>query len=51
MNYSDELDMVLKDELTNLINVARKKEEPFDKGQIEKFYKLYKKKKNGLPIV
>ena len=26
MNYSDELDMVLKDELTNLINVARKKE-------------------------
>ena len=41
MNYSDDLDIVLRDELTNLIDVARNKEVPFNEGTIEKYYEKY----------
>ena len=45
MNYSDDLDKILKDELTILIEKARGKVMPFDKETIEKYYKQYKKVK------
>ena len=43
MNYSDDLDKVLKSELSNLIGRVRKKEEPFCKGIVENYYETYKK--------
>ena len=42
MNYSDKLDMILKSELTELINIVRKKEMAFKKGKVEHYYDLYK---------
>ena len=41
MNYSDDLDEVLKNELAILINKARNKEIPFDKSIVDKYYKMY----------
>ena len=43
MNYSDDLDKVLKEELTVLIEKARGKVSPFDKETISKYYNEYKK--------
>ena len=43
MNYSDDIDKILKQELTILINKVREKEYPFNKETIEIYYKLYKK--------
>lgn len=48
MNYSDEIDTVLKEELSNLIELVRAKEGPFAKGQVEAYYSIYKKYKNEL---
>ena len=42
MNYSDELDKILKSELSNLIELVRKKEGAFKPGSIEKYYEKYK---------
>ena len=42
MNYSDDLDSVLKNELTILINKARNKEIPFQKDIIDNYYQMYK---------
>ncbi len=42
VNYSDELDMILKSELTKLINKVRNKEYPFQKEIINKDYEVYK---------
>ena len=42
MNYSDDIDKILKQELTILINKVREKEYPFNKETIETYYKLYK---------
>lgn len=42
MNYSDDLDLVLKNELTILINKVRDKMVPFDKETIDEYYKVYK---------
>ena len=42
MNYSDELDKILKDELTILIDKARNKEDPFNKDTINKYHEIYK---------
>lgn len=42
MNYSDEIDKILKDELSSLIDIVRKKEYPFDKESLEKHLKMYK---------
>lgn len=46
MNYSKEIDYILKEELTNLINIVRKKEYPFKKNTVEKYYNMYKIEKN-----
>ncbi len=45
MNYSDELDKILKNELTILIDKARAKENPFNKETINKYHEIYKKVK------
>ena len=42
MNYSADLDKVLKSELSVLIEMARKKEEPFSHSIIEHYYEIYK---------
>ena len=46
MNYSHEIDLILKSELSNLIELARAKVGPFAKGQVETYYPIYKKFKN-----
>ncbi len=47
MGYSAELDKVLKSELTNLIDMVRKKELPFAPGTVEDYYEKYKKLKKS----
>ena len=42
MNYSDDIDKILKFELTNLIDLARKKTGPFEQGTVQKYYEIYK---------
>ena len=43
MNYPDRLDFILKYELGNLIEMVRKKEDPFNKKSIEDYYEIYTK--------
>lgn len=43
MNYSKDIDNILKDELTILINKVRNKEFPFNSDMIKKYYLEYKK--------
>ena len=43
MKYSKELDIILRSELTALINRVRNKEFPFNKSDIDKYYEEYKK--------
>ena len=43
MNYSDNLDMILKSELTALIELVRNKELAFEKGTIEYYNDIYNK--------
>lgn len=45
MHYSKEIDSILKNELTELINIVRKKEYPFDRESIKKYYQIYIKVK------
>lgn len=42
MNYPKDLDIILKSELTNLINMKKQKEFPFSKKTIKKYHELYK---------
>ncbi len=42
MNYSKEIDKVLKFELSNLIEMARGRTGPFTVGKVEEYYHLYK---------
>ena len=47
MNYPEAIDKILKEELTNLINLVRNKENAFEPGVVEKYCNLYNKiKKN-----
>ena len=47
MHYPKELDMILKRELTELIDMKKQKKEPFFPETIEKYYEIYKNiKKN-----
>ena len=46
MHYSEEIDLILKDELTKLINVVRKKEGAISPGTVEYYCNLYSKIKN-----
>lgn len=48
MKYSDDLDKVLKEELTDLINLARAKDHPFQTEMVEHYYEIYKDVKKGL---
>ena len=43
MNYSKDIDEILRDELTVLINKVRNKEFPFNNDVIKKYYLEYKK--------
>ena len=45
MNYSDTLDKILKDELSSLIEMVRKKKLAFTPGVIEEYNKMYNKMK------
>ena len=45
MNYPESIDKILKTELTNLINLVRKKEKAFSKGTVEYYCGLYSKMK------
>ena len=44
MNYSKDLDKILKSELSNLIDFAKSKKGPFDKDEITDYCNDYKKK-------
>ena len=46
MKYPTIIDKILKRELTNLINLVRKRELAFAYGEVEKYCNLYKKIKN-----
>ena len=47
MNYPKELDVILKSELTELINMKKEKMFPFNKKNIKKYHELYENiKKN-----
>lgn len=43
MNYSNEMDKILRNELTKLINIVRNKEFPFDRKSLNRYYEEYKK--------
>lgn len=45
MNYSNDIDKILKSELTELINMVRRKEKAFKKGTVERYCNEYNKKK------
>ena len=47
MHYSNEIDLILKSELTNLINMVRRKELAFTPGAIENYNEFYKKIKQN----
>ena len=42
MHYSEQIDHILKSELTRLINLVRKKELSFEPGTVESYYEKYK---------
>jgi len=42
MNYSEEIDMILKSELNDLIEMKRKEIGPFQKGVVRNYYEIYK---------
>ena len=48
MNYPKEIDDILKDQLTELINLVREKKIPFDKETIEYYYNIYNKVKKEI---
>lgn len=43
MNYPDEIDVIIKRELSELIEMKKNNEGPFEKGLVEKYYEKYKK--------
>lgn len=45
MKYSDDLDLILKSELTHLIEQARSKSGPFMPGKVNYYYEIYKRYK------
>lgn len=47
MNYSKILDMILKGELSNLIEKAKNRDSAFAKGTVEHYYTIYKELKNN----
>ena len=51
MNYSGELDTILKNELTELINIVRAKAYPFNKESIKKYYQIYENLKKNVGAI
>ena len=45
MNYSEDIDYILKSELTSLINMVRERELAFVPYTVERYYEIYKKYK------
>lgn len=45
MNYSNEIQMIIKSELSNLIEMKKKNEGPFAPGVIKKYFEIYNKLK------
>ena len=45
MQYSDDLDLILKSELSHLIELARKKDGPFQVGKVAYYHEIYKRYK------
>ena len=43
MNYPESIDKILKEELTNLIELVRKRQNAFQDGNVEYYCNLYKK--------
>ncbi len=43
MKYPPEIQMIIKNELSNLIDMKRKNEGPFTDGLVNKYFKIYKK--------
>ena len=41
MNYSNEIDIIVKSELENLIKLLQSKQGPFDKEEVKKYYDKY----------
>lgn len=48
MKYPEELDSILKKELSYLIDKKRAEEDPFAKGVVEKYYDLFEKMRSNL---
>ena len=48
MHYPENLDRILRDELTDLINLARSKDHPFKIGMVEYYYAIHKDVKKRL---
>lgn len=48
MNYPKEIDEILKEQLTELINLVREKKIPFDRASIEYYYNIYNKVKKEI---
>jgi hypothetical protein len=48
MNYSNDLDLIVKRELSTLIDIVRKKQLPFDKNMINKYLDIYYKCKKEI---
>lgn len=46
MHYSDDIDQILKSELTNLINMVKQKDNAFQPGEIDKYCNLYNELKS-----
>lgn len=46
MKYPDSLDFILKNELSKLIEIVRKKDGPFDYKCVNAYYNIYNKMKN-----
>ena len=45
MNYPENIDTILKEELTRLIKMVKEKEEPFKMGIVPYYYDIYQSKK------
>ena len=48
MRYPNEIDKILKEDLSQLIELVRNKQIPFDKGTIEYYYNIYNKVKKEI---
>lgn len=50
MHYSKELDVILKEELSYLIDMVKNHEEPFKSGVVEKYYNKYVEEKKKTAV-